>query len=298
MRITLLSTEKRLKCYENQRMREEAKKLGFKFQIILQEDFELVISHHHDGAFPFHKGKPFPLPDVFIPRFTTTYFAHMITRYFEQSNVFVVNTSQARKIAKDKLSALQLLAKNNLPVPKSIFAKFPLNRSFIEENLSYPIILKKTEGSEGKGILLCENSGQLEDIMEMLESSSEADRMNLILQEFISTKRGKDIRVFVIGGRVIGAMLRTGKPGDFKANFSGGGSVEKFELTPEIEWLAIKSAETLGLDIAGVDILFDTDGYRICEVNASPYFEGFEQATGINVAKAIFEYLMVRLGKN
>lgn len=278
-------------------MKEEAKKLGLKFQITLPEHFELVISNDGDADL-FYKGKPFSLPDAFIPRFTTTYFAHMITKHFEQTGIFVVNPSQARKMAKDKLATLQSLAKNNLPVPKSILAKFPLNKEFIEQSLSYPIILKKTEGSEGKGILLCENEGQLEDMMEMLEESANADRMNLILQEFISSKRGKDIRVFVIGGRAIGAMLRTGKPGDFKANFSGGGTVEKFDLTPEIEWLAIKSAHTVGLDIAGVDILFDKEGYRICEVNASPYFEGFEQATGINVAKAIFEYLIVRLGKD
>ncbi len=296
MRITLLSSQNRLKCYENQRMKAEAKEMGIRLQVVLSGDFELLVGCE-GGQKLFYKDKPFLLPDVFMPRYTSNYFAHMVTRHFEQSNCLVLNHSGPRQVAKDKLLTLHMLAHNNLPVPKSILAKFPLNLGLVEEQLDYPIVLKKTEGSEGKGIVLCESRNQLEDVMEMLEQSTDSKKLNLILQEFIGAKRGKDIRVFVIGGRAIGAMLRTGRPGDFKANYSGGGTVEAFPLNPEIEWLAVESAKIIGLDIAGVDILFDKEGYRICEVNASPYFEGFEEATGINVAKEIFNYLLVRLGK-
>lgn len=296
MKTYLLSSQKRLKCYENLRMKEEAKKMGIKFRVLIPENFELVIEAGGTEQI-FYNEKPLALPNVFISRYTTTYFAHMITRYYEQDDTFVLNTSAARKIAKDKLLTLQYLAQNNIPVPRSILAKFPLNISFIEKHLSYPMIVKKSEGSEGKGIMLSENRTQLEDLIEMLEESVDIKKFNLILQEFISEKKGKDIRVFVIGGRAIGAMLRTGKEGDFKANFSGGGAVENFPLNPEIEWLAVESARVLGLDVTGVDILFDKDGYKICEVNASPYFEGFEKATGINVSKEIFNYLTLRLGE-
>jgi len=296
MKIYLLSSQKRLRCYENIRMKKEAQNTKINFRTLIPEKFELVIEAGGTEQI-FYNEKPFSLPDVFIPRYDTTYFTHMITRYYEQNNTFVLNISSARKTAKDKLLTLQYLAQNNIPVPKSILAKFPLNISFIEKNLSYPMIVKKTEGSEGKGIMLSENRNQLEDLIEMLEESVDTEKFNLILQEFISEKKGKDIRVFIIGGRAIGAMLRTGKEGDFKANYSGGGAVESFPLNPEIEWLAVESAKVLGLDVAGVDILFDKEGYKICEVNASPYFEGFEKATGINVSKEIFKYLTVRLGE-
>jgi len=295
MKIYLLSSQQRLKCYENLRMKEVAKNMGINFRVLVPEKFELVIEAGGNEQI-FYNEKLILLPDVFIPRYATTYFAHMITRYYEQDDTFVLNTSSARKTAKDKLLTLQYLAQNNIPVPRSILAKFPLNVSFIEKHLSYPMIVKKTEGSEGKGIMLSENKTQLEDLIEMLEESFDTNKLNIILQEFVSEKKGKDIRVFVIGGRAIGAMLRTGKEGDFKANFSGGGKVENFPLNPKIEWLAVESARVLGLDVAGVDILFDKNGYKICEVNASPYFEGFEKATGINISKEIFNYLILRLG--
>lgn len=276
-------------------MKEEAQKLGIKFRILVPEKFELVTGSNGKEEI-FYNEKPLAMPDVFIARYTTQYFSYLISKHFEQSGAFIINSVESRKLAKDKLLSLQHLVKHNLPVPRSILAKFPLNIDFIEKHLSYPLIVKKTEGSEGKGIMLSENRNQLEDLIEMFDENFQ--RTNLILQEFIAEKKGKDIRVFVIGGRAMGAMLRTGKEGDFKANYSGGGSVASFELNPEIEWLAVESARAIGLDIAGVDILFDKDGYKICEVNASPYFEGFEKATKLNIAKEIFTYLLIRLGEN
>jgi RimK family alpha-L-glutamate ligase len=277
-------------------MKEEAKDTSIHFRVLIPEKLEIVIEARGNEQI-FYNEKPLPLPDVFIPRYVTTYFSHMISRYYEKGKTLVLNVSSARKAAKDKLLTLQYLAQKNIPVPKSILAKFPLNISFVEKHISYPIIVKKSEGSEGRGIMLSENREQLEDLTEMLEESVDVRKFNLILQEFVSTKKGKDIRVFVIGGRAIGAILRTGKKGDFKANFSGGGTVEKFPLNSEIEWLAVESTKILGLDVAGVDILFDTNGYKICEVNASPYFEGFEKATGLNIAKEIFKYLSLRLDR-
>ncbi|MFC1810345.1 RimK family alpha-L-glutamate ligase [Patescibacteria group bacterium] len=296
MQIYLLSSKKDHKAYGNKRIKDEALKMGYKFKFLDPLKFELVIGTDGKESL-YYNEKSLKIPDVFIPRHNTTYFAHMITRYYEQSDAFVLNTSFARQIAKDKLLALQFLAQNSIPIPKTILAKFPLNISFIEKHLSYPLVVKKTEGSQGKGIILSDNRDQLEDLIELLEATVDNAKLNLILQEFISEKKGKDIRVFVIGGRAIGAMLRTGKEGDFKANYSSGGTVESFKLTPEVEWLAVESARILGLDLAGVDILFGKEGYKICEVNASPGFQGFEKANGINVAKEILNYLTVRLGE-
>lgn len=231
------------------------------------------------------------LPDCVIPRTGsgTTYFSSAVIRQFEQLGVYVLNTSRSIEIAKDKLETVQTLAVNNLPIPNTILAKFPLDLDLIDQQFSYPVIMKKISGSEGKGIVMCENRAQLEDIAEMVKGSR-----NVIIQECINDSLGRDIRVFVVGGRVIGSMLRIANPNTFKANYSAGGSVSKFETTPEIEWLALESSRLMGLDIAGVDLLFDGDGFRICEVNSAPYFGGFEEATNIDVPHEIFDFIRVR----
>ncbi|MFC2159977.1 RimK family alpha-L-glutamate ligase, partial [Actinomycetota bacterium] len=194
-----------------------------------------------------------------------------------------------------KLATLQLLATNNIPIPKTMLAKFPINISAVEKEFEYPLIIKTITGSQGKGVFLLEDNNKLNDLATLMEISKDS-KTNLILQEFISFSKGRDIRVIVIGGRTIGAMLRTAKGKNFKANYSAGGLVEPYELNPAIEWLSIESSRLIGLDIAGVDILFDKDNnYRICEINSYPGFEGFEKATGINVPEEIFNYINLRL---
>lgn len=296
MKIWLLSSKKRFDCYENQKMLIEADKRGIDFKILLPEKFEIIVSNTEEKTL-YYDSEAIELPDILIPRYSIGYFAQAVIRHLEKKNVIVINNSHARWLAKDKLASLQELAANNFPIPKTILAKHSLDLDLIEKELNYPIILKKTQGSEGKGIVLSRNREELEDLLEMLEDTISSDKTNLILQEFVEESTGKDIRVFVIGGRAIGAMLRQGKLGDFKANYSGGGSVHYFELTPEVEWLAVECARTIGLDIAGVDLLFDKNGYKVCEINASPYFEGFEKATQIDVSEEIFNYLNIRFSK-
>jgi RimK family alpha-L-glutamate ligase len=115
------------------------------------------------------------------------------------------------------------------------------------------------------------------------------------LQEFIKTSYGKDIRVFVVGGKVMGSMIRTSN-GSFKSNFSKGGSVSPFEMTPEVEWLATDVAKLFNLDIAGVDLLFDEHGYKVCEANSAPGFKGLERVTGKIIAEGIIDYILVKMG--
>lgn len=295
MRIWILSSTAKLKCYENERFREEAKKLGIKCRIVIPEKFEIVTTKRGEKCL-YYTEKPINYPDVLIPRYTMNYFSSAVVREFEKSDTLVLNKSRNRELAKDKLAALQFLSNYNIPIPKTIVAKFPLNIDFVERSLEYPILIKKTQGSEGKGIILCENRSQLEDIFELMESSINTST-NLILQEFVKKSYGKDIRVFVVGGRAIGAILRQSINNDFKSNVSGGGIAKPFKLTPEIEWIAVESANAIGLDVAGVDILFDEDGYKVSEVNASPYFQGFEQATGINVPLEILNYISLKIEK-
>ena len=153
--------------------------------------------------------------------------------------------------------------------------------------------MTERQGPSG-GVFLCEDEQRLDDIMGLVASTG---NMNLILQEYIESSRGRDLRVITIGGRAIGAMLRSSTDGSFKANISRGGCGEPYPLTPEIEWLATEAARVVGLDIAGIDLLFDGDHFRICEANSAPGFEGFEPATGINVARQMLEFAAVRLGR-
>lgn len=292
MKIWLLTPKSGHKKYHTLRFKEEAKRLGIKLKVVSPEEFD-ILEPIVPGKVAY-RNRIINVPDCVITRYgsATGYFDLAVIRHFEQLGVFVFNSAVAIEKARDKFRSIQLLAKVNIPIPKTMLAKFPLNTKLVDQEFQYPVILKLTTGSLGKGVLLCENSNQLEDIVDLTEYSL---KTNVILQEFISTSKGKDIRVFVIGGRAIGAMLRTAQQGKFKANFSAGSSVSNFELTPEIEWLAVESAKLLGLEVAGVDILFDKEGYKICEVNASPMFQGFEAATKINIPEEIFKFIQVRL---
>lgn len=295
MKIWILTRKEIFKAYENRRFREAAEQMGIELTLIAPEECDIIVTKEGRKSI-LRNGKMVELPDSLIPRMgPTTYFAFAIIRHLERLGIFVLNPSQGIETARDKLATLQTLSANNIPIPKTMLAKFPLNIAVVEKEFTYPLILKTVSGSQGKGIFLCENRSQLEDLADLMELSKDP-KVNVILQEFVSSSKGKDIRVVVVGGRPIGAMLRTAREGRFKANFSAGGSVAAFNLNPAVEWLAVESAKVVGLDIAGVDILFDADNYTVCEVNSSLGFEGFEKATGIGVPEEIYRYIQVRLG--
>ncbi len=294
MKVWVLYKSKR-RYYSQKRLMEEAKKLGIDLEIVIPGDFEIIEPISEDTNI-LYKNKPTPLPDCLLCRMGsgTTYFALMVIRFLKRKGVFVLNDDISIANAKDKLKAVQILSARNIPIPKTMLAKFPINTKFIQKEFKFPLILKSISGSHGKGVVLCETKSQFSDIVKLVEKTRNSDD-NLIIQEFISESRGKDIRVYVLGGRAIGAMLRTAKSKGYKSNFSDGGSVQEYPLNPEIEWLAVESAKAIGLENAGVDILFDKDGYRVCEVNSNPGFKGFEKATGINIPQEIFRFLQVRL---
>jgi RimK family alpha-L-glutamate ligase len=296
MKIWMLVKRGADKTYEDERFKEEAEKEGIELQFITSEEFDIIATKEGKKSI-LYKGNYVSLPAVLIPRrgAYTTYFDLALIRHLEKMDIFVLNSSQAIEAAKDKLQTLQLLAANKIPIPKTMLAKLPLDIDFVDKEFHYPLIIKTISGSEGKGVFLCENRDQLEDFIDFMEVSRDP-KVNLIIQEFVSTSKGRDVRIFVIGGRAIGAMLRTAKSGKIKANFSAGGSVSSFELNPAIEWLAVESARVIGLDIAGVDILLDGENYVVNEINSSPGFEGFEKATGLNIPQEIYRYIQLRLG--
>jgi RimK family alpha-L-glutamate ligase len=177
-----------------------------------------------------------------------------------------------------------------------MLAKYPFNANVVRKEFKFPVIIKTVSGSKGNGVFLCKTKSNLQDMLELVSMEKDSKTLNLIVQEYIKSSRGRDLRVFVVGGRVVGAMLRTAKNSrQFKANFSQGGKVEEFQIDQECEWIALESAKILGLEIAGVDILFGEDGYVVCEVNSSPGFVGFEEAIEIDIPQILFDYIRLRL---
>ena len=210
--------------------------------------------------------------------------------------VTLINGSNAIDTVKDKLYTQQILAESNLPVPKTLLLKHPINLDWVEKHLTFPVIIKTLSGSFGAGVFLAENKKQLKQLVKMAEITNEG--YDIILQEFIEDSYGKDLRVLVINGKVIGCMMRQAVDDDFRANITRGGEGIPYQITEDIEWLGGESARLLGLDIAGVDLLFSNGSYKICEVNSSPGFEGMDKFTHTNIAEDIVHYVKYKMGYN
>ena len=280
--------------YEIQKLIEEGKQVGIEMLVLQPEQIEIIVNRD-DRKSIFVNDVSVPLPDFIIPRMGagTTYFALALIRHLEKLGVYSFNSANSIDIVKDKLYQFQILAESGMPIPKTMLAKFPLDLHVVGKHIGFPVVVKTLTGSQGSGVFLCETLHSLEELMHMIENSN--PNVNLIFQEFVKTSHGRDLRVVTVGGRVVGAMVRNAADGNFKANYSRGGTVEKFEITPEIEWLVLEIARKLDLDIAGIDLLFDGNGFKICEVNSSPGFEGLEQACEKNIAREIIQFVKLRL---
>jgi gamma-F420-2:alpha-L-glutamate ligase len=222
------------------------------------------------------------------------YFAFAVIRQMERLGVHVVNSSESIANVKDKLYSQQILAQSNMPVPNTMLVKYPVNIELVEKYLGFPVVVKTISGTQGVGVYLCENKANFEDIMRLIEATN--SKTNIILQEFIEDSKGRDIRVFVIGGRPVACMKRSATDGGLAANYSKGGVVEAYPMNSEIKWLAAESARILGLDIAGIDLLFDGDHFKICEANSAPGFKGIESCCDISIPDEMFDYISLRHG--
>lgn len=284
------------KDYSILRLMEAGKAKGINMKVLKPEQFEMIVTQP-DQTSILVNDEPMPLPDFVLPRMgaSTTFYALSVIRQLENLGVYVCNSAKSIAAVKDKLYMHQCLAHSKLVTPKTMLAKYPVNLDVVKREIGFPLVIKNVSGSHGTGIYLSESEEKFSDIMELVFTNN--SRANLILQEFIHNSRGQDLRVFIIGGKVIGCMKRTSQK-SFKANFSRGGSVSSFSLTPEIEWLATETAKLFNLDIAGVDLLFDKHEFKICEANSSPQFCGLEQVVGKNVAENIIDYILVKIGSN
>jgi gamma-F420-2:alpha-L-glutamate ligase len=281
--------------YETQRLVEEFEKQDIKVRVVHPDDVDIFVDRD-DRKSILVSGKARALPDFVIPRTGsgTTYFIKAILRHLERMNVVMINGSDSIDDVKDKLYTQQILGQSNLPVPKTLLVKHPIDIDFVERNIGFPAIVKTLSGSFGAGVFLAETKRQFKDLIKLAEITKKS--YNIIVQEFIKESFGKDIRVFVLNNKVVGCMMRQSTDDDFRANITRGGEGIPYQIDDDIEWLGGESARLLGLDIAGVDLLFDDSGYKICEVNSSPGFEGMEKFTKTNIAEKIVNYVRLRLG--
>lgn len=228
--------------------------------------------------------------DAVIPRIGSTATSHgsAVLRHFEHLGIFSTLHAEPLMRARDKLSCLQILGGHGIGVPKTIYCVNPQTiPNMLVEMEPYPVVIKLVQGTQGMGVILAENKGNAESILEAFQTTRE----KVLIQKFIKEAKGADIRAFVVDGRVVGTMKRQAKPGDFRSNLHRGGTAEIIKLSKLEEETALKSVEILGLKIAGVDMLQTYNGPVVLEVNASPGLEGIEGTTGVDISGKIIEYV-------
>jgi gamma-F420-2:alpha-L-glutamate ligase len=274
------------KDYEIHRLIEEAEKLNFRLEVFSPEQFEIIVNRE-DRKSILIDGQTIQLPDFVIPRLGagTSYFALSVIRQFERLGVYVLNSSLAIDTVKDKLFTVQIMAENGFPIPNTILAKFPIDMSVLDKHFKFPLVVKSLSGSKGSGVFLCKEREMFEDLLALIQEAN--PKSNFILQEYIAHSHGRDLRVLVLGGQVLCAMERKSQNDGFKANYSLGGTTHFYEVDKALEALVLQIASVLALDFSGIDLLFDQDGFKVCEVNSSPGFKGMELANERNIAKEL-----------
>ncbi len=297
MKGFILSKRRQSELTEDQysilRLLEAASHLGIDLKAYAPEEFDLVTAQENKETIII-RGKSEPLPDFILQRTgsETSFLGLSLLRQLENQGVYCCNSSRSIENTKDKLRMAQLLTKSALPHPKTMYLNFPPSIERVREEIGFPLVIKNITGTRGAGVFLCETEDRFWDVIRLVHSFN--SQANMILQEFIETSFGRDVRVFVIGDTVAGCMLRKSKT-SFKANFSMGGSVEPFPVSEEVRELGVQTARILGLEVAGIDLLFGKKGFAVCEANSSPGFSGMEQVVGKQIAELILKHIRARI---
>ena len=280
--------------YESERLVQSFAGKGIEARMCHPDDFDIIVDRDiHRGI--KYRGQNLELPKLVLVRLGAGIlpFQLAVVRHFEQAGVPCINGSLPIETVKDKLRTSQILSRSGLPIPNTMMVRLPIDDGLVENNIGFPCVVKVVTGSYGEGVYLCERKRDYKKLMEFIDNIG--NKKTMIVQEYLGERVGEDLRVLVIGGKVIGAMRRTAPEGDFRANITNGGTGENFPLTEEIEYLARETVRSLNLDIAGVDLLFDKRGFRVCEANSNPGFKGFETYCGVDVADLITEYVKFRI---
>ena len=276
--------------YSHRRLKEVGEARGHQFDIINTLRCYMNIASRRPAI--YYNGTKLPLYDTVIPRIgvSVTYYGLAVLRQFEMMGVYPLNESVAIGRSRDKLRSMQLLARDGIGLPVTTFAHDPKQtEEVIKLAGGAPLVIKLLEGTQGIGVVLADTTTSAKSVVEAFRGAG----VNIMVQEFIKEAGGTDIRALVVGGRVIGAMQRKGAEDDFRSNLHRGGSATKIRISPEERATAIRAAKTMGLNVCGVDMLRSNHGPVVMEVNSSPGLEGFEKATGLDVATKIIEFLEV-----
>ena len=286
MKICVLSRKPSL--YSTRRLKEAGEARGHTVRVVDYLRCYMNITAHKPTV--VYGGQQMETFDAIIPRIgaTHTFYGSAVVRQFEMMGIFCANESQAISRSRDKLRALQLLARKGIGLPVTGFASSPRDIDGLLETVGgAPLVIKLLEGTQGVGVVLAETRSAAESVIGAFKQLN----ANILVQEFIKESGGSDIRVIVVGGKVVAAMRRQAAPGEFRSNLHMGGTAEKVRLLPEERSIAVRAAKTLGLNVSGVDIVRSNHGPVVLEVNSSPGLEGIEGSSGVDVAGAIIRFL-------
>ena len=286
MKLAILSRAPR--AYSTQRLRSAALDRGHEVKVLNTLRFAIDLSGDEPDL--QYRGRPLSDYDAIVPRIgsSITYFGTAVVRQFEQMDVYTPNTAHGIANARDKLRATQILSRHNIGMPATAFVRNRADvRDAIERVGGAPVVIKLLEGTQGIGVILAPEVNVAEAIIETLHSTNQ----NVLIQRFVAESKGRDIRALVVGDRVVAAMRRRASGDEFRSNVHRGGAVESVELPKEFEEAAVRSAQIMGLRVAGVDMLESDQGPLVMEVNSSPGLEGIETATKLDVAGAIIDHI-------
>ncbi|GGZ45623.1 SSU ribosomal protein S6P modification protein [Shewanella chilikensis] len=286
MQIAILSQNKTL--YSTRRLVEAAQERGYQVQVINPLECYMNISMQQSSI--HIGGVELPPFDAVIPRIGAgiTFYGTAVVRQFEMMATYTLNSSMGISRSRDKLRSMQLLSRKGIGLPVTGFANKPSDiPDLIDMVGGAPLVIKLLEGTQGIGVVLAETRKAAESVIEAFMGL----KANIMVQEYIKEAQGADIRCFVLGEKVIAAMKRQALPGEFRSNLHRGGTATLVKLSPEERSIAVRAAKTMGLNVAGVDILRSNHGPVVMEVNSSPGLEGIEAATGKDVAGAIIEFI-------
>lgn len=278
--------------YSTMRLKEAALQRGHQVKVLNTLKFAIDLQRGVPDL--YFRQKPLSDYDAVLPRIgaSITYYGTAVVRQFQEMDVFCANNANGITNSRDKLRSLQILSRHHIGIPRTTFVRDKKDvLAAIARVGGAPVVIKLIEGTQGIGVLLAETVNAAESIIELLQSQ----KQNVLIQKFVAESKGKDIRAFVVGDRVVAAMRRVAQGQEFRSNVHRGGVAEAVDLSPEYVETAVRAAQILGLQVAGVDMLEGKDGPQIMEVNSSPGLEGIETCTGLDIAGAVVEYIAAQV---
>lgn len=286
MKVAILSRSPN--CYSTRRIKEAAVSRGHECKVLDTLKFGIYLEHHKPWL--TFRGKQLTTYDAIIPRIgaSVTFYGTAVVRQFEQMGVYALNGSAPISVSRDKLRSMQALARHDIGMPQTAFVHDNVDvLRAIESVGGAPVIIKLLEGTQGVGVILAESNKVAEAIVEAFAGLEQ----NVLIQKFVAESKGKDVRAFVVGDKVVAAMRRSAVGTEFRSNVHRGGTTQAIDLTDDYKRTAVHAAQIMGLRVAGVDMLESETGPQVMEINSSPGLEGIEGATGLDVAGAIIEHL-------